>query len=653
MSKKTPSTSFAQGAEIVRALARTAPEHPGVYRMLNDTGTALYVGKAKNLKKRIASYAQAARLSLRLRRMVALTRNMELVVTHTEVEALLLEANLVRQLQPRYNILLRDDKSFPYILITRDHEFPAIVKHRGARNRKGWYFGPFASGAAVTETLLLLQRGFMLRNCSDAMFKTRQRPCLQYHIKRCTAPCVGKVVPEQYAAQAAEARDFLGGKNSFIQQKLAQQMQTASDALDYEIAAKLRDRIKVLTAIQSRQDINVAGIGDADIIAAHRAAGQIAIQLFCFRADRNFGTRSYFPAHDSVATIGEVMAAFLAQFYASKPAPPVLLLSHMPDEAALLAEALTQTSGHAIDLQVPQRGAKKRLVDHATANAKAALARRMAESATQRKLLQGMAELFDLPEVPRRIEVYDNSHIQGSNAAGAMIVAGTDGFDKKSYRKFTMRGARKHVPPAPQQQPRPSAYAFSENLSSQHIPVPGFTPGDDVAMMREMLMRRFKRLQDEDPERKSEQWPDLLLIDGGQGQLNAVAGILQELGIDDIAVVGIAKGAERNAGRERFFMAGRAPFALPPDDPVLYYLQRLRDEAHRFAIGAHRQKRTKAIGATPLDALPGIGPARKRALLHHFGSARAVAQAGIDDLRKTPGISAAMAEKVYAFFRAT
>ena len=434
-------TSFAQGAEIIRTQLRTTPEQPGVYRMLAADGVVLYVGKAKNLKKRVTSYTQAARQPLRLRRMVALTKSMELVVTHTEVEALLLEANLVRQLQPRFNILLRDDKSFPYILITRDHDFPALVKHRGPRARKGWYFGPFASGQAVTETLLLLQRGFMIRNCSDAMFRTRTRPCLQYHIKRCTAPCVGKVTPAHYDAQIEDARAFLNGKNSAIQEKLALQMQAASAMLDYETAAILRDRIKVLTAIQSRQDINIAGIGDADIVAAHRDAGQIAIQLFFFRNDRNFGTRSYFPTHDPEASIGEVLAAFLAQFYTDKPAPPVLLLSAMPDEASLLAEALAQKSAHPVDLQVPQRGAKKRLVDHATANAKAALSRRMAESATQRHLLQGVAELFNLPEPPRRIEVYDNSHIQGSNAVGAMIVAGPDGFDKKSYRKFTIKGA--------------------------------------------------------------------------------------------------------------------------------------------------------------------------------------------------------------------
>lgn len=675
MNGKKTAASFAQGAEIIRTQLRTTPESPGVYRMLSADGTALYVGKAKNLKKRVTSYTQEARLPLRLRRMVTLTKSMELVVTHTEVEALLLEANLVLQLQPRYNILLRDDKSFPYILITRDHEYPAITKHRGARNRTGWYFGPFASGQAVTETLLLLQRGFMLRNCSDAMFKTRTRPCLQYHIKRCTAPCVGKVTPKNYAAQVDDAREFLSGKSSAIQEKLAQEMQTASDALDYETAAKLRDRIKTLTGIQSRQDINVAGVGDADIIAAYKEAGHIAIQLFFFRNDRNFGTRSYFPTHDPEAAIEEVLAAFLAQFYADKPSPPELLLSHMPDEAPLLAEALARKSEHPVDLQVPQRGAKKRLVDHAANNAKAALSRRMAESATQRKLLQGVADLFNLPDPPRRIEVYDNSHIQGTNAVGAMIVANAEGFDKKSYRKFSIKGslATKILPTYPLiRLPRASrdpvlAKQEETNLDSRWRgnddgggksstettaaqTLPRYNPGDDYAMMREMLTRRLQRLLDEDPERKTAQWPDLLLIDGGLGQLHSVLSVLNELGLTDIAVVGIAKGVDRDAGHEKFFLPGREAFTLPPNDPVLYYLQRLRDEAHRFVIGAHRQKRTNAISATPLDDVPGIGAIRKRALLHHFGSARAVTQAGVDDLRKVTGISAAMAQKVYGHF---
>ncbi len=621
MGREPPKTSYETGAAVIREQLRTMPEQPGVYRMLSAAGDVLYVGKAKSLKKRVTSYTQQSRLPLRLQRMVAQTKSMELVITHTETEALLLEANLVRKLQPRYNILLRDDKSFPYILIAQDHAFPALVKHRGSRSRKGWYFGPFASGQAVTETLILLQRGFMLRNCSDAVFKARTRPCLQYHIKRCTAPCVQKVSAAAYAEQAAEARAFLGGKNSDIQQQLAAQMQAASDAQDYEQAAKLRDRIKVLTSIQSRQDINVAGIGDADIVAAAQTGGQIAIQMFFFRADRNFGSRSYFPRHDDDATIGQVLAAFLAQFYVDRPAPPVLLLSHMPDEVALLTAALAARSEHGVDLQLPQRGDKKRLIDHALANATAALQRRLAEHATQRQLLQGVADLFGLPEPPRRIEVYDNSHIQGSNAVGAMIVAGAEGFVKKAYRKFTIRG-----------------------LST------GFTAGDDFAMMREVLSRRLQRLLTDDPEHKTGEWPDLLLIDGGQGQLNSVLKVMAELGVADIAVVGIAKGPERNAGRERFFLPDREPFDLPPNDPVLYYLQRLRDEAHRYVIGAHRQKRSRAIAATPLDGVPGIGPARKKALLHHFGSAKAVSQAGEADLRLVPGVSAQMAARIYSYF---
>lgn len=621
MESEQPKTSYEVGAMVIRVLLRTMPEQPGVYRMLNAAGDVLYVGKAKNLKKRVTSYTLQNRLPPRLQRMVAQTKSMELVVTHTETEALLLEANLVRKFQPRYNILLRDDKSFPYILIAQDHEFPALVKHRGPRSRKGWYFGPFASGQAVTDTLILLQRGFMLRNCSDAVFKARTRPCLQYHIKRCTAPCVQKVDADAYAAQAAEARAFLGGKNSDIQQELAAQMQVASDAENYEQAAKLRDRIKVLTSIQSRQDINVAGIGDADIIAAAQASGQIAIQMFFFRADRNFGTRSFFPRHDDDATIGQVLAAFLAQFYLDRPAPPLLLLSHMPDDAGLLTAALAARSEHSVELQLPQRGDKKRLVGHAITNAAASLQRRLAEGATQRQLLQGVADLFGLAAAPRRIEVYDNSHIQGSNAVGAMIVAGAEGFEKKSYRKFTIRG---------------------QSTS--------FVPGDDFAMMREVLTRRLHRLLAEDPERKTGEWPDLLLIDGGQGQLNSVRQVMADLGVLDIAVVGIAKGPDRNAGRERFFLPEREPFDLPPNDPVLYYLQRLRDEAHRYVIGAHRQKRTRAISATPLDDVPGIGPTRKKALLHHFGSAKAISQAGEADLRLVPGVSAKIAARIYSYF---
>ncbi len=613
-------TGFQTGANVIRAHLKTMPGQPGVYRMLADDGTVLYVGKAKNLKKRVVSYTQQARQPLRLQRMVAQTRNMEIVVTHTEAEALLLEANLIQRFMPPFNILFRDDKSYPYILITRDHDFPQIIKHRGARNRKGWYFGPFASSGAVSETLTLLQRGFMLRNCTDGFFAQRTRPCLQYHIKRCTAPCVHKVSRSDYAKQVDEALEFLRGHSHDIQKKLADVMQEASDALDFERAASLRDRIRVLTSIQSRQDINLAGLGDADVIALHQEAGHTALQLFFYRADRNYGTRTCYPTHDRGAEPGEVLAAFLMQFYADKPTPPLILLSHKPDDIDLLAEALTEQAGHKVALAVPQQGEKKRLVEHALQNAAAALGRKLAESSEQVKLLAKVAELFDLPEPPKRIEVYDNSHISGTNAVGGMIAAGPEGFLKKTYRKFNIKDAG--------------------------------AAGDDYAMMNEVLTRRFRRLIDEDPERSSGLWPDLILIDGGQGQLGKVAGVLEELGVTDVALVGIAKGPDRNAGRERFFVPGREAFSLPPDDPALYYLQRLRDEAHRFAIGTHRARRTKTLVQSGLEEVPGVGAARKRALLRHFGSAKAVAGAGIEDLAHVPGISAAAAKKIYDYFHA-
>ncbi|MBI1272538.1 MAG: excinuclease ABC subunit UvrC [Alphaproteobacteria bacterium] len=612
--------SFEAGAVIIRAHLKTLPASPGVYRMMNADGKVLYVGKAKKLSHRVAAYTQRGRLPTRLQRMVAQTRGMEFVVTRTEAEALLLEANLVREYQPHFNILLRDDKSFPYIVIPRGHKFPGLYKHRGPRTRKGWYFGPFASALAVNETMIALQRGFLLRNCTDNIFAARNRPCLQYHIKRCTAPCVNKVSEAAYGQQVREARDFLGGKSSTIQQALAERMQEASDARDYETAASLRDRIKVLTIIQSRQDVNVAGTGDADIIAAHQQAGQTAIQIFFFRNDRNFGTHTHFPAHDKEQPAGEVLAAFLAQFYTDKPAPPHLLLSHTPDGAKLLATALTSHAGHKVTISVPHKGEKKRLIAHALLNAREALARRMADKASQNRLLHGVAENFGLPEPPQRIEVYDNSHIQGTNAVGAMIVAGPEGFIKKGYRKFNIRD----LPPG-----------------AAH---------DDYAMMEEVFTRRFRRLTEEDPEHKSGTWPDLVLIDGGMGQLNRVRAVMAELGLGEIPLVAIAKGPDRNAGRERFFMTGRAPFSLEPRDPVLYYLQRLRDEAHRFVIGAHRGKRAKQISQTGIDEIPGIGAARKRSLLHHFGSGRAVAQAGIDDLQQVAGISASMAKKIYDYF---
>lgn len=586
--------------------------------MLNDKGMVLYVGKAKNLKNRVTAYTQRARLPNRIQRMVAQTEAMEIVVTHTEAEALLLEVNLIRHYDPPFNIVFRDDRSYPYILITRDHDFPQLAKHRGSRARKGWYFGPFASAGAVAETLNLLHRGFMLRNCSDSFFATRDRPCLQYHIRRCTAPCVGKVSAEDYAKQVEEAIGFLRGKSQDIQQQLAEEMQAASDRLDFEQAARLRDRIRSLTNIQSRQDINVAGIGDADVIALHQEAGQSAIQIFFFRADRNYGTRSIFPRHDREASGGEILSTFIAQFYAGKPSPPMIYLSELPDELDLLEQSLSTESDHKVSLIVPKQGDKRRIVDHARANAQGALQRKMAETTEQTKLLRQVGELFGLSEPPKRIEVYDNSHISGSHAIGAMIAAGPEGFLRKTYRKFNIKSAA--------------------------------AAGDDYAMMTEVLTRRFKRLQTDDEEHKSGLWPDLVLIDGGQGQLGRVQQVLQELGISDLPLVGIAKGPDRNAGRERFFVEGREPFSLPPDDPVLFYLQRLRDEAHRFAIGTHRARRTKAISQSGLEDIPGIGASRKKALLHHFGSAKAVAGAGLDDLARVPGISASIAQKIYDFY---
>jgi excinuclease ABC subunit C len=611
-------TGYETGAAFLRLQVRSMSAQPGVYRMIASNGSALYVGKAKNLKKRVASYTHRARLPHRLQRMVAQTRGVEIVTTRTEAEALLLEANFVQRFAPPFNVLLLDDKSYPYIFISRDHDFPQLARHRGARTRKGWYFGPFASGGAVSETLTLLQRAFQLRNCSDGFFASRSRPCLQYHIKRCTAPCVGKVSAEDYARQAEEARDFLKGKNLDVQKKLAADMQRASEALDFETAARLRDRIRILTGMQARQDINVQGLGDADIIALHRQAGKTAVQAFFFRAGRNYGARTFFPAHDRQTPAEQILDAFIAQFYADKPAPPLLLLSHKPDDAALLEQALSESAGHKVTLAVPKAGKRKRLVDHAAKNAEEALARHLSHKMEQAKLLDRVAEIFGLFETPKRIEVYDNSHISGSHAVGAMIAAGPEGFLKKTYRKFNIRSA---------------------------------AASDDYAMMEEVLTRRFSRLTEEDPQRASDLWPDLVLIDGGAGQLGKARAVLDHMGIVDVALVGIAKGPDRNAGRERFFVTGREPFSLPQDDPALYYLQRLRDEAHRFAIGFHRAKRAKAISQSGLEDIGGIGAARKRALLHHFGSARAVAGAGLEELARTPGISPRIAKKIHDYFR--
>lgn len=610
-------TGYETGAAVLHAQLKTMPELPGVYRMLAADGTVLYVGKAKNLKRRVTSYTQRNRLPVRLQRMVAQTRSMEIVVTHTETEALLLEANLIQRFMPPFNILLRDDKSFPYILITRDHDFPQLLKHRGAKERKGDYFGPFASGSAVTETLGHLQRAFGLRTCSDSVFASRKRPCLQYHIKRCTGPCAAKVSHKDYARQVDEACAFLRGESSTLQARLAGEMQSASDALDFERAAALRDRIRVLSSIQQRQDINLSGLGDADVIAVHCEGGRSAIQMFFYRADRNYGTRSYFPKHDSGHEGADILGAFIAQFYSGKEIPPQILLSETPAEAELLAQALSEQAGRKVVLAVPKQDPKKRLVEHALANAREALARKMADAAEQKTLLEGVARVFGLAKPPQRIEVYDNSHTGGTYPIGAMIAAGPEGFLKKTYRKFNIREAK---------------------------------GGDDFGMMREVLERRFKRLLDEDPERTSGLWPDLLLIDGGAGQIAKVESVLQEMGITGVDLVGIAKGPDRNAGRERFFRIGQPPISLPMQDPILYYLQRIRDEAHRFAIGTHRARRDKAFTSSTLEDIPGIGAARKKALLHAFGSAKAVQGAGIDDLARVEGIGPARARMIYAFF---
>jgi excinuclease ABC subunit C len=639
---------LAQGVEAIRAALRTMPPGPGVYRMLDRKGDALYVGKARSLRNRVANYTHPAALSNRLRRMVAETRAMEVVVTHTEVEALLLENNLIKRLMPRYNVLLRDDKSFPYIRLT-GHDFPQIIKHRGAKSAPGDYFGPFASAGAVARTIIALQRAFLLRSCSDSIFSTRTRPCLLYQIKRCSAPCVGRIDKPGYDRLVEEARAFLTGRSKEVQERLALRMQELADRLDFESAAFVRDRIRALTQVQGRQDISLEGIEDADVIAAHQAGGHTCIQVFFFRAAQNWGNRAYFPSHDRQMPIDEVLAAFLGQFYENKPPPKLVLLSHAPADAALIEEALTAQAGGKVELTVPQRGDKRKLVEHALLNAREALGRRLAESETQLKLLAGLAETFGLDVPPHRIEVYDNSHIQGSHAVGAMIVAGPEGFIKNAYRKFTIRGDGGAA------QPAENGLAAAIEASAEPAPQAAaslLTPGDDYGMMREVLSRRFARALKEDPTRERGTWPDLLLIDGGAGQLTAAQQVLADLGIDDVPLVAIAKGPDRNAGRERFFRPGREPFSLDPRDPVLYYLQRLRDEAHRFAIGTHRARRTKAIGSSPLDEIPGIGARRKKALLHHFGSARGVARAGLADLERVEGISKAVAQRIYDHFHA-
>ncbi len=669
-----PNVSLAAGRDAIVHYAKLAPSQPGVYRMIDARGDVLYVGKANNIKKRVAAYARPAGLDTRIERMIAATRSLEFVVTRSETEALLLEANLIKRLRPRFNVVLRDDKSFPYILITTDHWAPQILKHRGARTRPGHYYGPFASVWAVNRTINALQRAFLLRSCSDPFFASRTRPCLLHQIKRCSAPCTKEIDFRDYSALVREANAFLSGRSKSVKDQLAAEMEKASAALDFERAAVYRDRLAALSAVQAHQGINPRGVDEADVFAVHQQGGFSCVEVFFFRTGQNWGNRAYFPKADRSVSSAEVLSAFVAQFYDDRPPPRLVLISHPVEEGGLLARALSTKSGHKVELVLPQRGEKKDLVEHALANAREALGSKLAETSSQQELLRQLAETFALPRSPRRIEVYDNSHIQGTNAVGAMIVAGPDGFRKSQYRKFNIRSA-------------------------------ALTPGDDFAMMREVLGRRFKRLLAEAPlqvpspaagagdpqqgrepgegsrgsarvepspalavlglphperQREEEQaaaeeadeesvWPDLVLIDGGQGQLNAARQALAALGVD-VALVAIAKGPDRDAGRETFFLPDRNSFKLPPRDPVLYFVERLRDEAHRFAIGSHRARRKRDLREAGLQEIAGIGPSRKRALLHHFGTVKAIERAAISDLMQVDGISAETARRIYAFF---
>ncbi|NTI48061.1 excinuclease ABC subunit UvrC [Agrobacterium rhizogenes] len=625
-----------RGAELIAEFVKRLPNNPGVYRMFNEAGDVLYVGKARSLKKRVANYAMGRVHSNRIARMVRETANMEFVTTRTETEALLLEANLIKRLRPRFNVLLRDDKSFPYILITGNHRAPAIFKHRGARARKGEYFGPFASAGAVGRTINSLQRAFLIRTCADSVFETRTRPCLLYQIKRCSGPCTHEISDEGYAELVQEAKDFLSGKSQNVKAHMAEAMNAAAEDLDFERAAVFRDRLAALSHVQSHQGINPAGVEEADVFAIHHEGGISCIQVFFFRTGQNWGNRAYFPKADPSLSSAEVLNSFLAQFYDDKPVPKQILLSETVEEIELLAAALGEKAGHKVSILVPQRGEKRDLVDHVVANAREAHGRKLAETASQSRLLEGFKETFQLPYVPQRIEIYDNSHIMGTNAVGGMVVAGPEGFVKGQYRKF--------------------------NIKSTDI-----TPGDDFGMMREVMTRRFSRLLKEEgiPDRSGAAeaaavdaadqpfpaWPDVILIDGGQGQMTAVRAILEELGItDSVIAIGVAKGVDRDAGRERFFALSRESFTLPPRDPVLYFIQRMRDEAHRFAIGSHRARRKKEMVKNPLDEIGGIGPSRKRALLQHFGTAKAVSRAALSDLMAVEGISEAVATQVYNHF---
>ncbi|WBU53596.1 excinuclease ABC subunit UvrC [Paracoccus sp. SCSIO 75233] len=616
----TDSTPRQTGHAVIADYLRTLDSSPGVYRMLGEKGDVLYVGKARNLKARVSSYAREHGHTGRIARMIRETHSMMFLTTRTETEALLLEQNLIKQLKPRYNVLLRDDKSFPNILVAKAHPFPQIKKHRGAKSEKGDYYGPFAGAGAVNRTLNQLQRVFLLRNCTDAVFESRTRPCLLYQIKRCSAPCVGRISEQDYGALVEDAELFLKGRSTKIQADLAAEMAAAAEAMEYERAAALRDRIKALTAVQSVQAINPRGIAEADLVALHMDGGQACVQVFFIRGNQSWGNRDFYPRLGGAESPDEVMQAFLMQFYDNKVPPRMVLLSHGVEDMDLMAEALSEKAGRKVVLGVPQRGEKAEMVENALRNARESLARRMSESAAQMRLLEGLAEAFDLPATPQRIEVYDNSHIMGTNAVGGMVVAGPEGWIKSQYRKFNIKGTE-------------------------------ITPGDDFGMMKEVLTRRFSRLLKEDPDRQGETWPDLLLIDGGAGQVSAVHEIMADLGVEDIPMIGVAKGVDRDHGKEEFHRFGQRPFALRMNDPVLYFIQRMRDEAHRWAIGTHRAKRAKAVSATPLDEVPGVGASRKRALLAHFGSAKAVSRAAVADLTAVDGISEGLAQKIYDHFR--
>jgi len=605
------------GTEVIRAFIKTLPKSSGVYQMLDAHNNVLYVGKAKNLPKRVANYTLPNKLPIRTQRMIALTDHMTFTTTHTEAEALLLEANLIKKLKPRYNILLRDDKSFPYIHITA-HDYPQVTKHRGARNAHGNFFGPFASAGAVNKSLALIQKAFLLRNCTDNVFKSRTRPCLQYQIKRCTAPCVRLVSAKEYNKQVKLARDFLSGKSRKIQDYFAEEMQIASDNLDFENAAMFRDRIRALSLVQSQHSVQVTSLKDADLFAIFQEGKQSCVQVFFYRGGQNFGNHAYFPRHEADTPSGNILEAFIGQFYANKPAPPEILTNIPLPHADLVQEALSLRAAKKVLLSTPKRGGKKQLLQQVLLNAKEALIQKTTSQASQRSLLNALSELLGFEHKLHRIEVYDNSHIQGSHALGAMIVATEDGFNKSAYRKFNIKDPK--------------------------------ITNDDFAMMREVFTRRFKNALKEDPNREKGGWPDLVLIDGGKGQLSAVVSVFEDLGISDIPMLAIAKGPDRNAGRERFFMPDRAEFTLPPNDPVMYFLQRLRDESHRFVIGSHRIKRAKSLTKSPLDDIAGIGPQRKKALLHYFGSAKAVSEAGLGELEIIDGISKTFAKKIYSYF---